>query len=128
MADIILDGIIALKKAKQYTAESLDGLGALKGANCVIDRIDTVPEGNRITFSWTGASGVKEAQTILVKNGEQGKDGVGILKIEKINTVDIIDTYQITFTDNTTFEYSVTNGSNIIETYATNEDIDKMFL
>ena len=107
MAEIIMDGIIALGKAKKYVAESLDGLGALKGANCVIESVDTVPEGNRVTFSWIGISGTKETTTILVKNGEQGN---GIAKIEKINTVDLVDTYRITFDDGSTFEYEVANG------------------
>ena len=108
MAEMIMDGIIALNKAKKYVAKSLDGLGALKGANCVIESVDTVPEGNRVTFSWTGASGTKETTTILVKNGEQGN---GIVKVEKIKTVDLVDTYRMTFSDGSTFEYEVTNGS-----------------
>lgn len=44
------------------------------------------------------------------KDGVDGVDGVGISKIEKIGTVDLVDTYRITFTDNSTFEYTVTNG------------------
>ena len=108
MAEMIMDGIIALNKAKKYTAESLDGLGALKGANCVIESVETVPEGNRVTFSWTGSSGTKETTTILVKNGEQGN---GIAKVEKIKTVDLVDIYRMTFDDGSTFEYEVANGS-----------------
>ena len=107
MAEMIMDGIIALNQAKKYVAKSLDGLGALKGANCVIESVETVPEGNRVTFSWTGTSGTKETTTILVKNGEQGN---GIAKVEKIKTVDLIDTYRMTFDDGTTFDYEVTNG------------------
>ena len=107
MAEMIMDGIIALNQAKKYTAESLDGLGALKGANCVIESVDTVPEGNRVTFSWTGTSGAKETTTILVKNGEQGN---GIAKVEKIKTVDFVDTYRMTFDDGSTFDYEVANG------------------
>lgn len=107
MAEIIMDGIIALGRAKKYVAESLDGLGALKGANCVIESVDTVPEGNRVTFSWTGTSGTKETTTILVKNGEQGN---GVVKVEKIKTVDLVDTYRMTFDDGSTFEYEVANG------------------
>lgn len=108
MAEMIMDGIIALNQAKKYTAESLDGLGALKGANCTIESVETVPEGNRVTFSWTGSSGTKETTTILVKNGEQGN---GIAKVEKITTVDLVDTYRMTFDDGSTFEYEVANGS-----------------
>lgn len=107
MAEMIMDGIIALNQAKKYVAKSLDGLGALKGANCVIESVETVPEGNRVTFSWTGTSGTKETTTILVKNGEQGN---GIVKVEKIKTVDLVDTYRMTFDDGSTFEYEVANG------------------
>ena len=107
MAEMIMDGVIALNQAKKYVAKSLDGLGALKGANCVIESVETVPEGNRVTFSWTGISGTKETTTILVKNGEQGN---GIAKVEKIKTVDLVDTYRMTFDDGSTFEYEVANG------------------
>lgn len=107
MADIILDGVIALKKAKQYTAESLDGLGALKGAPCVIKETKAVDGGTEVTFEWTGTSGATETQTILVKNGEQGN---GIVKVEKIKSVDLVDTYRMTFDDGSTFDYDVVNG------------------
>lgn len=110
MAEMIMDGIIALNQAKKYVAESLDGLGALKGANCVIESVETVPEGNRVTFSWTGTSGAKETTTILVKNGEDGEQGNGVVKVEKIKTVDLVDTYRMTFDDGSTFEYEIANG------------------
>lgn len=41
-----------------------------------------------------------------------GKDGVGIAKIEKTSTEELVDTYTITFTDNTTTTFIVTNGKN----------------
>lgn len=99
--------IVTYALSKKYTQESLDGLGALKGANCVIESVDTVPEGNRVTFSWTSISGAKETTTILVKNGEQGN---GVVKVEKIKTVDLVDTYRMTFDDGSTFDYEVANG------------------
>lgn len=99
--------IVTYALSKKYVAKSLDGLGAIKGANCVIESVDTVPEGNRVTFSWTGISGTKETTTILVKNGEQGN---GVVKVEKIKTVDLVDTYRMTFDDGSTFEYEVANG------------------
>ena len=99
--------IVSYALSKKYVAKSLDGLGALKGANCIIESVETVPEGNRVTFSWTGISGATETTTILVKNGEQGN---GIAKVEKIKTVDLVDTYRMTFDDGSTFEYEVANG------------------
>ena len=44
------------------------------------------------------------------ETGEQGEDGNGILRIEKTNTKDNVDTYPIYFTDGTTFEFTITNG------------------
>lgn len=39
-----------------------------------------------------------------------GKDGKGIVKIEKTATNGLIDTYTITYTDGTTYSYTVKNG------------------
>lgn len=94
--------------AKKYTDKTVEGLGAIKGANCVVKETKTVDGGTEITFEWTGTSGTKETTTILVKNGEQGN---GIAKIEKIKTIDLVDTYRMTFDDGSTFDYEVTNGS-----------------
>lgn len=43
-------------------------------------------------------------------NGKDGKDGVGISKIEKTATNGNQDTYTITLTDDTTYDFTVTNG------------------
>lgn len=107
MAEMIMDGIIALNQAKKHIAESLDGLGVLKGSNCTIKSTTPKDDGTEIVFEWTGISGTKETTTILVKNGEQGN---GIAKVEKIKTVDLVDTYRMTFDDGSTFEYEVANG------------------
>ncbi len=48
---------------------------------------------------------------VEAKNGEQGENGVGILKIEKTSTSGLVDTYTITYTDNTTSTFTVTNGA-----------------
>lgn len=42
--------------------------------------------------------------------GQPGKDGVGISSIEKISTEGLIDTYQITFTDEKTYDFTISNG------------------
>ena len=93
--------------AKKYTDKTVEGLGAIKGANCVVKETKTVDGGTEVTFEWTGTSGTKETTTIFVKNGEQGN---GIAKIEKIKTVDLVDTYRMTFDDGSTFDYEVVNG------------------
>lgn len=41
----------------------------------------------------------------------KGKDGKGILSITKTNSEGYVDTYTITFTDNTTTTFTITNGS-----------------
>ena len=53
-------------------------------------------------------SGTTIEQTIV--NGRDGKDGVGIVSIEKTGTIANADTYTITYTDGTTTTFTVTNG------------------
>ena len=105
-----MEGIIAYALSKKYTQKSLDGLGALKGAPCVIKETKIVDGGTEVTFEWTGISGATETQTILVKNGEDGEQGNGVAKVEKIKSVDLVDTYRMTFTDGSAFDYEVANG------------------
>ena len=46
------------------------------------------------------------------KDGTDGEDGVGIGNISKTNTVGLVDTYTITFTDGNTTTFTITNGEN----------------
>ena len=50
--------------------------------------------------------------TLLVAKGETGSDGRGIASIEKTGTSGNVDTYTITYTDETTSTFTVTNGTN----------------
>ena len=117
--------ILTLGSSKTYTDESLLGLGSLKGAPCTIKSQTETDDSYIVTFEWTGTSGAKETSQLTIKkpkdgidglpgkdgkDGLNGTDGIGILKIEKIGTVDLVDTYRITFTDNSTFDYEVKNG------------------
>lgn len=43
--------------------------------------------------------------------GTPGKDGVGISNIAKTGTAGLVDTYTITLTNNTTYTFTVTNGT-----------------
>lgn len=120
--------ILTLGSSKTYTDESLLGLGSLKGAPCTIKSQTETDDSYIVTFEWTGTSGAKETSQLTIKKpkdgvdglpgkngkdgqpGKDGSDGIGISKIEKIGTVDLVDTYRITFTDNSTFDYEVKNG------------------
>ena len=100
--------IVTYALSKKYTEKSLKGVGALKGAPCRVTAIEEVEGGNKITLSWTDIDGKTLSESLIVKNGEQGN---GIAKVEKITTVDLVDTYRMTFDDGSTFEYEVANGS-----------------
>lgn len=120
--------------SKKYTDNTTDALGGVKGAPATIKSITEIDGGHRVTFEWTGTSGKKETSTLDVMNGvngtdgkngakgakgdpgqngqdgTNGQDGIGISKIEKTKTEGLVDTYVITFSDDSTFEYTVTNG------------------
>lgn len=100
--------------AKKYTDESVEGAGAIKGKNCQIQSITNIEGGHRITFAWYNESQVLLTDTLDVMDGEdgaKGDTGNGIVKIEKTATSGLTDTYTITFTDGTTFDYDVVNGA-----------------
>lgn len=129
-----MNGTIAYALSKQYVADTADSLGSLKGAPCTIKSQTETDDSYIVTFEWTGTSGVTETSQLTIKKpkdgidglpgkdgkdglngkdgqqGADGADGIGISKIKKIGTVDLVDTYRITFTDNTSFDYDVTNG------------------
>ena len=124
-----MNGTTAYALSKQYVADTADSLGSLKGAPCTIKSQTETDDSYIVTFEWTGTSGAKETSQLTIKkpkdgidglpgkdgkdglNGKDGADGIGISKIEKIGTVDLVDTYRITFTDNSTFDYEVKNGT-----------------
>lgn len=92
---------------KKYIKDSMLGGGAVVGKNVTISSITETDDGNVVTFSYTLDNGTVKTSTMTVKNGEQGN---GIVKVEKIKTVDLVDTYRMTFDDGSTFEYEVANG------------------
>ena len=51
-------------------------------------------------------------ETFDVMDGEDGDTGRGIVTIEKTSTSGLVDTYTITYSDNTTGTFYVTNGEN----------------
>lgn len=96
--------IVTYALSKKYTKESLLGGGAVVGKNVTVSSITPIDGGNRVTFSYTLDDGTVKTSAMDVM------DGNGIVKVEKIKTVDLVDTYRMTFDDGSTFDYEVTNG------------------
>ena len=59
-----------------------------------------------------GKDGTNGKDGVNGKDGTNGKDGVGISKIEKTGTNGNVDTYSISLTDGTVYDFTVTNGVN----------------
>lgn len=120
--------IETLVAAKKFTSETVLGGGAVVGKNVTISSITPIDGGNRITFSYTLDDGTVKTSTLDVmngssgkdgktpvkgvdyKDGEKGDDGIGITSVTKTKTEGLVDTYTITFSDGSTFEYEITNG------------------
>ena len=47
------------------------------------------------------------------QKGDKGRDGRAITSVEKISTSGLVDTYKISFSDNTSTNFTLTNGSSI---------------
>ena len=92
-----MTGLNAYVLSKKYTDKSIEGLGAIKGADCRIESITPTKDGNIVVFSWTGTNGTKETANLNVKNG------ISITKV----TVDNNNNLIIDFSDGT----SITAGN-----------------
>ena len=90
--------IVTLALAKAFTKKTVDGLGALKGANAVITSITKENGISTVTFEWTGTSGAKETDSIQVKDGEKGDTGLSVKSL----SIDENEHLIITYSDNTT--------------------------
>ena len=76
-----------------------------------VNNLDVDLAGTNLTI--TKKDGTKKSVDI------KGEKGVGIDKIEKTSTDGLVDTYTIKYTDNSTSEFSVTNGKGGSNTTAT---------
>lgn len=115
--------ILTYALAKSYTDKALLGVGTIKGAPCTVKSQTEDDEYVYVTLGWENNLGTSEETVVKIKKGadgapgepgpagDPGPQGISITKIEKIKTEDLIDTYQISFSDNTTFEYTISNGS-----------------
>lgn len=55
--------------SKGYVNKTIDGLGYLKGKNCIIESIVHENGQNIVTFKWTGDSGTVEHAQMIVEDG-----------------------------------------------------------
>lgn len=70
--------LIILALSMKFTKQSLDGVGALKGAPCVVRSITDGADGTHtVTFEWTDENDVKHTSEMVVNDGPQGEAGVG---------------------------------------------------
>lgn len=58
-----------------------------------------------------GTNGTNGTNGVDGTDGTDGTDGNGIVSVTLISTVGLVKTYQILFTDTTTFDYAVTDGA-----------------
>ena len=68
--------VVSMAIARNYTDKSIEGLGAVKGANCTIKSTTKIGGDSIVTFEWTGTSGTKQTSSITVS------DGVSITSID----------------------------------------------
>ena len=83
---------------------TLVGGGALKGKNLVVTSIEAIDGGVRMNVQWTLDNGTVQTDHVDLTNGN------GIKSIEKTSTAGLVDTYTITFDDDTTTTFNITNG------------------
>ena len=84
------------------------GAKIISGAFVGDDLVFTLDDNSTATV--TGAK--TDLQGIQGIQGIQGETGNGISNISLISTVGLVKTYRITYTDDTTFDYTVTDGAN----------------
>lgn len=116
-------------ETRQYVEDTAVGAGAIKGAPCEIQSIEAVEGGNNVTFLWHTNDGTTRTQSIFIKNGtdgtdgDPGKQGIGIVKIEQtpvseenptesLLTIHLSDGTTQTFTINSVQGLPGTPGSN----------------
>lgn len=93
------DKLSGITKAvvEKYVRDSLDGVGALKGAPCTIQSITDISGGKRVTYEWKDANDVSHTATMDVMNGAKGDAGNGVDSVD----IDANNHLIVTFDDGT---------------------------
>lgn len=61
--------VLTYAMARKYVNDTVNGLGAVKGAPCTISSIVEDSDGSTITFSWTGIDDTTQTQTLKIPYG-----------------------------------------------------------
>lgn len=92
-----MQALEALVLSKKFTEDTVIGGGAIKGKNCTIESTEEVTGGHKINFLWTLDDGSQRRTYIIVRDGSQGEDGVGITSFDTEGNILIV-----TLSDGTT--------------------------
>ena len=67
--------VLAYAASNKFTSETVEGGGAVKGKNCIIESIQDIDDGHRVNFKWTLDDGTVQRSHMDVYDGEQGHKG-----------------------------------------------------
>ena len=106
-----------------YSDESESTFVISNGENGVGVQTATINANNQLIITLTddtvlnlgNVKGAKGDKGDKGNKGDKGDTGVGVLSIEKTGNDGLIDTYTITFSDETTTTFTITNGAKVIK-------------
>lgn len=93
---------------RKYTEDTVIGLGAIRGKNCTISRVEKEDDTVEVTFLWTADNGTQQTAKAILKDG---KAGVGIKAVE----IDTDNHLVVTYTDDTTYDAGELPNSSKLE-------------
>ena len=105
------EGYVQWKYEGEEEWTNLYKLSDLKGQDAKQIELMYDKKTNTVMWRYEG----EEEWNVLFKipqasDGKDGKDGRGIVSLEKTASIGVVDTYTITYTDGTTSTFTVTNG------------------
>lgn len=101
-ADSAEEAVAGVQETVDAALEAAKESGEFDGVSPTVD-VALITGGHRITITDADGSHIVDVM--------DGTDGRGVVSIEKTGTSGLVDTYTITYTDNTTATFTVTNGA-----------------
>lgn len=98
---------------KLHNMDSIAGAPGADGVSPTVKMEELLGEnGERIGVSLS-ITDKDSTKSVNILDGAKGEKGVGITSIDKTGTAGLVDTYTITFSDNTTTTFCITNASSV---------------